>query len=121
MPPCSRLALALLALAGCGSAVRAGCDDACDRLFAPDGECVFLVAGMPQDDATEACHEACATAAGQDGTIEDFDPEADWETSGVRELASLNRAQLEAWTSCVDEKTCQEMDQGGFLFCGAAP
>ncbi len=108
-------------LVGCGSGVAADCVDACDKLYAADGACHFLVPGMPEDDAVVRCEAACETAAGQDGTIGDFDPEATWETAGVREIASLNEAQLEVWAACVADGSCEELGQDAFTACGAAP
>ncbi len=111
--PAALLVLLLSALGSCGTLglqyVSNECSEACDRLYHPD-YCYLQRPGYSQDDMVDTCVVACSEAEEHSGGVGDYQP-----YSLVSDPASVeleNAAQVEAWTKCISETTCQNLDAG---------
>ena len=99
-----------MALASCGTEGRWAwqCDQACDRLYAPD----FCGLGGDVDAAADSryrCDSQCQSAWSVEGEVRGgyrpSDPDSSVETYH-------NQAEAELWMDCVDDTTCTDLDAG---------
>lgn len=100
----------LLLLTGC-FLVSAPCSSSCQRLYDAD-QCNIERPGRDQDELYDNCVDECAQANQQAGDAGEYDPFTRTESNQSIELD--NRAQVELWSQCIDETSCDDIADG---FC----
>lgn len=109
MPTSRPLVLVLfaaIAATGCGPT----CQTACSRLYSPQ-ECDIRVPGQPDwTDTYRDCVDECELALTLPGELGDYDP--DERPTGGESITLDNERQAAAWMDCVEENTCERLNDG---------
>ncbi len=92
-----------------GCSLFTNCSTPCSRLYDED-QCGIQRPGSSQDELYDLCVEQCAEAAGEDGEVGDYDP---YSQTPIATAVNLeNRAQVELWSDCIDETSCEYLQDG---------
>lgn len=102
----SALLFATALLQGCGPT----CQTTCHKIYAPE-ECDIRVPGVPDwTDMYDDCVEDCELALQRPGVLGDYDP--DERPTGGESVVLENERQAGAWMNCVEETTCERLNDG---------
>ena len=85
------------------------CAETCERIYSEDG-CNIQRPGTTSAELTDHCLIACLDAWAVAGEVGDYDPFS--LTPSSTAITLDNRAQVELWNQCVEDLSCEELEEG---------
>ncbi len=92
----------------CGVSATVECRETCEKIYA-ETECNIQRPGTTRAERIEYCRQQCVTAFSKMGELGTYNPEEITPWSEVPVLE--NRAQAQAWTDCVLNRSCSELEE----------